>query len=245
MKRPTAATRRPLKSRRAFLIFVFFSILVMGVTPSFSQETAPIGTVTRLKGQVFAERDGRRIPLHVGSTVQTHDTVKTGLVGRVEMTLNDDTVLTFADRTTLKVDDYDFPGPGSRAKFNLLLGALRAVSGAIAQTNPDAFIVTTPVATIGIRGTDFWVGTVDSAFNVVLISGSGVYVKNQRGRVELTEAGQGTVINVPGVRLPDPDAPDEEVSLILGEMAREALSPTPPTLLPAARISSLLDRVQF
>jgi hypothetical protein len=47
------------------------------------------------------------------------------------------------------------PGPGSRAFFRLLKGGFRAVSGLIGRVNHDDYEVATPVATIGIRGTDY------------------------------------------------------------------------------------------
>lgn len=46
-------------------------------------------------------------------------------------------------------------GPGSHAFFSLLKGGFRAVSGAIGKINHDDYQVATPVATIGIRGTDY------------------------------------------------------------------------------------------
>ncbi len=47
------------------------------------------------------------------------------------------------------------PGPGSRAFFRLLKGGFRAISGLIGHVNHDDYSVATPVATIGIRGTDY------------------------------------------------------------------------------------------
>jgi hypothetical protein len=43
----------------------------------------------------------------------------------------------------------------SRAVFRLLKGGFRAISGLIGKINHDEYQVTTPVATIGIRGTDY------------------------------------------------------------------------------------------
>ena len=45
--------------------------------------------------------------------------------------------------------------PGSRAFFKLLKGGFRAVSGLIGKVDRNDYRVTTPVATIGIRGTDY------------------------------------------------------------------------------------------
>jgi hypothetical protein len=47
------------------------------------------------------------------------------------------------------------PGPGSRAFFHLLKGGFRAVTGLIGRISHDDYSIATPVATIGIRGTDY------------------------------------------------------------------------------------------
>jgi hypothetical protein len=53
--------------------------------------------------------------------------------------------------------------PPARAFFRLLKGGFRAVSGAIGSADPAEYRVNTPVATIGIRGTDYWVVLCDAA----------------------------------------------------------------------------------
>ncbi|HEY1076206.1 MAG TPA: hypothetical protein VGE51_05915 [Fontimonas sp.] len=50
-----------------------------------------------------------------------------------------------------------------RAVFRLLKGGFRAVSGLIGKADPAEYRVNTPVATIGIRGTDYWVVYCDAA----------------------------------------------------------------------------------
>lgn len=49
------------------------------------------------------------------------------------------------------------PASGSRAFLRLLRGGFRAVSGLLGHGQSDEFRLTTPVATIGIRGTDYLV----------------------------------------------------------------------------------------
>jgi hypothetical protein len=52
-----------------------------------------------------------------------------------------------------------------------------------------------------VRGTDFWGGygvTPDGALDVIMLSGKGVYVKNDKGQVELDKAGLGTTIKADG-----------------------------------------------
>ena len=74
-------------------------------------------------------------------------------------------------------------------------GAFRALTGAITQRR-HRVEVKTVVATIGVRGTEFWGGlnlTPDS-LDVVMLKGKGVYVVNAAGRVELVQAGTGTTV---------------------------------------------------
>ena len=51
----------------------------------------------------------------------------------------------------------------SRAFFSLLKGGFRSISGLIGKINHDEYRVSTPVATIGIRGTDYLVVICDSS----------------------------------------------------------------------------------
>jgi hypothetical protein len=91
--------------------------------------------------------------------------------------------------------------------FDLLKGAFRSVSGTITK-RPHRFEVKTSVATIGVRGTDFWGGfgvTPDGALDVIMLEGHGVYVKNDKGQVELDKPGLGTTVSADG-SLADPKA---------------------------------------
>jgi hypothetical protein len=74
--------------------------------------------------------------------------------------------------------------------INLLKGAMRFTSGRLGHRS---LRVVTPVATIGIRGTDFWVGQIDGVYGVLLLSGA-VEVSNDGGTVSLDEPLQGTTI---------------------------------------------------
>jgi hypothetical protein len=58
--------------------------------------------------------------------------------------------------------------------------------------------VTTPVAIVGIRGTEFWGGPIDDqALGVFLLEGA-VSVSNAAGQQILSRPGQGTNIAAPG-----------------------------------------------
>lgn len=53
------------------------------------------------------------------------------------------------------------------ALFSILRGGLRALTGALSSRNRESFKLATPVATIGIRGTDFMVQMVNPGYLAV------------------------------------------------------------------------------
>lgn len=94
----------------------------------------------------------------------------------------------------------------SRAFFRLLKGGFRAVSGLIGKTDHNEYRVTTPVATIGIRGTDYFAEIIDAAFardpvlRATLPPGvsaeGGLFVKQYEGSTTITNnQGQQTFVN--------------------------------------------------
>ncbi len=77
-------------------------------------------------------------------------------------------------------------------------GAFRFVSARLSKLAKSDVNVVTPVANIGIRGTDFWGGPIDNqALGVFLIAGA-VSVSNAAGTQILNRSGQGTNIAAPG-----------------------------------------------
>jgi len=52
----------------------------------------------------------------------------------------------------------------------------------------------TETATIGIRGTTFWGGMLDGAFQVAMLDGKAVIVETKAGRVVIDRVGDGTRI---------------------------------------------------
>jgi hypothetical protein len=120
--------------------------------------------------------------------------VSTGEAARLEVTFTDGTQVTLGEKAELTLDTFVFnPAAGSGTiKFGVV-GAFRFLSGQSSDVS-----VTTPVATLGIRGTEFWGGPIDNqALGVFLIEGA-VRVSNAAGEQILSQPGQGTNIVTPG-----------------------------------------------
>ena len=69
-------------------------------------------------------------------------------------------------------------------------GAFRFATGKIKELKDKKIALSTPVADIGVRGTEFWGGPINAKYGVLLLEGE-VTVSNQAGTVTLAGTGQG------------------------------------------------------
>ena len=115
-----------------------------------------IGEVSSITGEAKAIRlDGTTVNLASGDPVFQGDTIETSGSGAVGLVFLDKTTLSLSEGGKMVLDElvYDpATGTGSMA-VDMVEGAFSFVSGEIAKSGPDAMQVSTPVATIGIRGT--------------------------------------------------------------------------------------------
>ncbi|MSP43597.1 MAG: hypothetical protein EXR08_09575 [Alphaproteobacteria bacterium] len=164
---------------------------------ALAQDTDPAGKLERAKNQVTARpftSDPAR-PLTTGGEVFRNEMVHTGALARAELRLSDQTSLVLGENAEVRLDEFVYDEAGS-ATLNLVTGALRFVSSV--HGHPGKLTLRTPVATIGIRGTDFWVGPIDGVYGVLLLTGN-VQVSNPAGTVTLDTPRTGTLISGPDV----------------------------------------------
>ena len=131
------------------LIFIFFlSTSVWG----------SVAKITALSGSASIERLLKHSPVTLGIALEASDIVSTDENSKVQITFSDSTVITVGKKSRFSIDEYLFDsGDDSHAKFNVLSGTIRVMSGKIGQIAPEKFTVKTKTATIGIRGTNFTV----------------------------------------------------------------------------------------
>jgi len=180
-------------------LIVLAMTLLFGFAGGQAAAQEAIGTVSRIQGEASGTRDGAARALGLNSSLFRNDVVSTGEAARLEVTFIDNTRLTLGEKAKLTLDTYVFdPAAGSGTiKFGVI-GALRFLSGQVQKLPSSEVSVTTPVATLGIRGTEFWGGPIDNqALGVFLIEGA-VSVSNAAGEQILSQPGQGTNIATPG-----------------------------------------------
>ena len=127
----------------------------------YAQATAttdnePIGRVESSTGKAEVVRaDGTRETLQQGSPIFQGDILETGEDGSIGIVFADESTFSLGESGRMTLDEmvYDPGQQTGSMKVSLLQGAFTFVSGEIAKTDPNAMTMTTPTATIGIRGT--------------------------------------------------------------------------------------------
>lgn len=170
-------------------IFNLFLVVTLTLLLSGKILAQEIGQVVWVKGEAKATKDkdparilARRSPLF------EKDTITTGANSAVEISFSDNTLLTLREDTTYRLDQYKFtPNAPKENKLvsTLVTGGLRTVTGAISKSDPKAYKLNTPVASIGIRGTSFSTFCGKGKGCAFKILSGFVIVSNQGGTVVL------------------------------------------------------------
>ncbi|WP_163846115.1 Ig-like domain-containing protein, partial [Pseudooceanicola aestuarii] len=121
---------------------------------ALSGAASPIGQVEAVTGTARVQRsDGTVEDLALGGRIFANDVVMTEGDGTVSITFADGTIFSLAAGSRMIIDDliYDPEGTENSGAFNLVQGGFVFIAGQVAKTG--GMDVTTPTATMGIRGT--------------------------------------------------------------------------------------------
>ena len=182
-------------------------VLTLTILP-LKSSLASIGEVTQLEGNgVIDRKDGDKgIVVEKELDVFSYDTVKTGN-GKVGIEFIDATRVDVTQHSKLIIDEFVYDPNTKTGKLSLKasLGTVRYASGQIAKNSATNVKITTPTATIGVRGTDFTM-TIDEvgSSTIILLPSCDtngncfvgeISVESDAGQVILTQAFQATVVD--------------------------------------------------
>ena len=162
-----------------------------------------IGKVTTAEQPFTIQRGNETIELSEGDFIYLDDMISAGGTA-VGIAFADETTMSVDPNSTMTIDDFVYdpenPTVGSM-NANVLEGNFSFVSGQIAKTGNDAMKVTTPVLTIGVRGTQVAgkANTEGEDNEIVLLPNSDgsvgqILIANQSGEVLLTKPYEATII---------------------------------------------------
>ncbi len=136
------------------------------------------GDVLLAVGPVSIEAEGKQLPLVRGQQVEVGQKLVTRDGGHLHVRMKDGGLVAIRPNSELEIQvcDYDPAKPETgKVRYTLRQGVARSVTGAIGEANKAAFRFNTPIAAIGVRGTDF-VTFSDNATTLVSVKSGAVVV---------------------------------------------------------------------
>ncbi len=170
-----------------------------------SSALAKVGEVSFQSQPAQITRGADKFLTGMNTPVDMNDEIET-LAGTIKILFVDNTKVTVSEYSKLIIDEFIYDGNTKKGKVNLKasLGTLRYTSGLIAKNSKENVKITTPTASVAVRGTDFEVvvnETGASTFTLLpSIDSNGVEyigaieVSNATGVVVLTKAFQVTAV---------------------------------------------------
>jgi hypothetical protein len=147
---------RPFSLRSALLCS---AVALSGLSSAWAQNAASsAGEVEFMRGVGFAQSAGQTPrTLGKGLQLQEGDRLTTADGATAVVKLQDGTRMTVRPGSEMVLSQFKYKAdaPDNGMVINMLRGGLRAITGLIAKSSPNAARIQTNTATIGIRGTDF------------------------------------------------------------------------------------------
>ena len=191
-------------------LLIRIMVLVLGIGAIFFTTRdlyASIGNVIIQEGDSLIERKiGEDVASEVDVDIFSYDTIRTAK-SKTAIEFIDTTRVDVTEHSKLVIDEFVYDPNKKTGKLSLKasLGTVRYASGQIAKNNPTSIKITTPTATIGVRGTDFSM-TVDElgSSTIILLPSCDtngncyvgeISVESDAGQVILSQAFQATVVD--------------------------------------------------
>ena len=116
------------------------------------------GVIQFVAGDVrIALAAGSERPAAKGSPVSVGDTISTAKASVAQIKMGDGAIIVVQPESKLTVAEFVYAGKedgSERVHYRLQQGGFRSVTGAIGHTNKGNYMIETPIAHIGVRGTD-------------------------------------------------------------------------------------------
>jgi hypothetical protein len=131
--------------------------LFSGVPAAWAQPVAVARVAVAVGETVRVAPGGQTQALQVGSSLTPGDRVRTGPDAVAILVFADEGRISLRADSELLIRHYEVDPAGvkTRIELELIKGTVRQISGNASRSQPDRYRLNTPIAVIGVRGTDF------------------------------------------------------------------------------------------
>lgn len=184
---------------------VLAALIGLSLSVSAMQALAAAGKFVFVTGDVkVTTKAGVESVAKVGLEINEGDTIVSGKPGYTQLRFEDGGIAALQANTTLKISKFLYKQEVASkdvVNLELLKGRLRAITGEVGSVHKENYQIFTPIAQMGVRGTDheaifiplpaageLAVGT-PGLYNKVNIGGT--YIRNDAGQVDINPAQAG------------------------------------------------------
>jgi hypothetical protein len=147
----------------AWLRSAALGMLLLVVAPlGWANSAEPVGVVTFAVGDVLripaGQLEGQGVRLQKDQNLWVGDRIVTGPSSHAHLRFTDGGLVSVRDTSQLVITQYVFSETNpaaSKVRFDLEAGVVRSITGRAGQAAKHQFRLNTPVAALGVRGTDF------------------------------------------------------------------------------------------
>jgi hypothetical protein len=174
--------------------------LTTGLAANPAHAQARVGEAAVVQNEVVRVAGSATSQINVGDGVLRDEIVRTGLASAARLVMADSTNLSLGPNATIKLDRTVFDDEHSYRDIAIRLtsGAFRFVTG---HSEKTAYRITTPLATIGVRGTILDILSLRGKTTVVLQEGASRVCTLGFQCIGLTQPGDTAVITSTGGRV--------------------------------------------
>jgi hypothetical protein len=168
--RPGYASR--LRAANRALLPLLLALLTLGGGAVHAQT---VGEVSLVLGRAYLKTGDQEQTIRAGTRIQVSDQIITEANGHVHIRFVDEALVSVRPDSLLEIQRYDYnPQSPSQSsiKLNLMEGITRSISGEGARAARERFRMNTPIAAIGVRGTDFVVSASGQSMRALVNEGA-------------------------------------------------------------------------
>lgn len=177
----------------------YLLLLVLAAALPATSHAAGAARIEFASGNVLALTPaGAQRTLVRGAELAPGEVIRTGDNARAQLRFSDGGMMSLQPQTEFRIDEYSYNGRADGSEkgfFSLIKGGLRTITGIIGRGKRDNYKVTTSVATIGIRGTEYsavFSGGTEGILN--LATGEGAVEICNAGGCVIVASGESAVV---------------------------------------------------
>ncbi|MEQ8603263.1 MAG: FecR family protein [Marivibrio sp.] len=158
-----------------------------GAVDAAPARAGDVGAVDAVVATAQAARADRVRRLALNDPLFEGERLETGADARLHATMRDGSVLMLGADAALTLDRFVLDQGVAGAEMRVLRGAFRLISGEINKGLGGGLTIRTPLATIGVRGTDFWGLQREDSLLMALIDDGELSITLPSGTVVLSD----------------------------------------------------------